>query len=266
MYKKVRGHLLAVVAMAGMAIFLGGTANAAQVTEENLPQLLEKIFRERPDIIMDVLRNDGEAILDIAQQGSNLRRKRNLESQWREDMKSSKSVRLEGRPSLGSPRAKVRIVAFSDFTCHYCRQASVTVDALLKQYGKDVSLVFKALPKDDKGPGAMAAAYFVAAGQQNEEKAWKLYKALFNDNGQLQVLGEEYLKKVAAEVGLDVKRLSRDARSKKVSDILEEDRQDSEKVEVEGTPSFLVNNLVVRGAVPLDLFKSAVDMAMKERK
>ena len=40
--------------------------------------------------------------------------------------------------------------------------------------------------------------------------------------------------------------------------------QDAQKLGVEGTPYFLVNNMVVRGALPLDLFKGAVDMALKQ--
>lgn len=68
-------------------------------------------------------------------------------------MKTPKSVRTADRPVLGPANAKVRIVAFSDFTCHFCQQASHTLDALMRQYGKDVSLVFKNLPLDEKGPG-----------------------------------------------------------------------------------------------------------------
>ena len=61
-----------------------------------------------------------------------------------------------------------------------------------------------------------------------------------------------------------MKKLGRDVRGKKVSDILAEDQQDAQKLGVEGTPYFLVNNMVVRGALPLDLFKGAVDMALKQ--
>ena len=55
--------------LAGMFL-AGGEARAAasQVTEDNLPQLLEKALREHPDIVLDVLRRNSEAVLDIAQQ------------------------------------------------------------------------------------------------------------------------------------------------------------------------------------------------------
>ena len=243
-----------------------GAASAVEVTEENLPKLLEKLFRERPELIMDVLRKQSESVLDIAQQGSNLRRKHSLEAQWAADMKVNKTVKTEGRPVMGSPKAKVRIVAFSDFTCHFCQQASKTVDAILQDYGKDVCLIFKNMPLDEKGPANIASAYFVAISQQSEEKAWQYYKALFGDRDKLIAEGEAFLKKTAEGLNVDMKKLAKDVHSKKVTDIIAEDQQDAQKLGIEGTPYFLVNNLVVRGALPLDLFKSAVDMALKSSK
>lgn len=87
---------------------------------------------------------------------------------------------------------------------------------------------------------------------------------MFANRDRLVSDGEDFLKKTAQSLDVDMKRLSRDVRGKKVSDILAEDQQDAQKLGVEGTPYFLVNNLVVRGALPLDLFKGAVDMAAKQ--
>ncbi len=260
------------MALLGLMTFLGWStvaqqpaqAASIQVTEENLPQLLEKLFQERPDLVMDVLRKHSEAVLDIAQQGSNLRRQRSLEAQWNQEMKTPKPVKVEGRPVLGAKNAKVRIVAFSDFTCHFCQQAAGTVSGIMKEYGKDVSLVFKNLPLDEKGPASIASRYFLAVAQQSEEKAWKFHDALFADRNRLVTEGETFLKKTAQDLGVDMKRLAKDVHSKKVSDIMDEDQQDAQKLGVEGTPYFLVNDLVVRGALPPDLFKRAVDMAKSQ--
>lgn len=267
-----RAKKIVVAAAVVLALVSGAVCNVRAadekvvVTEENLPQLLEKLFRERPELVMDVLRSQSESVLEIAQQGSNLRRKHSLEAQWAVDLKVPKTVKTAGRPIMGSPTAKVRIVEFSDFTCHFCQQASKTVDAILQEYGKDVCLVFKSMPLDEKGPAGIAAAYFVAVSQQSEEKAWLFYKALFADRDKLIADGEAFLKKTAEGLHVDMKRLAKDVRSKKVADILAEDQQDAQKLNIEGTPYFLVNNLIVRGALPLDLFKDAVDMALKNSK
>lgn len=76
-----------------------------------------------------------------------------------------------------------------------------------------------------KRSGGQAAAYFVAIAQQDEEKAWKFYKAMFANRDRLVSDGEDFLKKTAQSLDVDMKRLSRDVRGKKVSDILAEDQQ-----------------------------------------
>lgn len=73
------------------------------------------------------------------------------------------------------------------------------------------------------------------------------------------------MKKTAQELGVDMKTLVKDLHSKKVKTILAQDQEDAQKLGVEGTPYFLVNNMVLRGALPLDLFKDAVDMALKKQ-
>ena len=63
-----------------------------------------------------------------------------------------------GRPVKGNAAAPVRIVAFSDFTCHYCQQAPMCWNEIMKKYGKNVSLVYKHMPLDEQGPGMLAPA------------------------------------------------------------------------------------------------------------
>lgn len=248
--------------LALLALLAWTPAQAAQaIPQADLEKAVQKLLQERPDIILEVLRRNSEAVLDIAQQGSNLRRKHNLEAQWREDMKTNKEVRLAGRPVLGDPKAKVRIIAFSDFTCHFCGQASKNLDEIRKEYGNDVCLIFKHLPLDEKGPGGMASAWFIAIAQQNEAKAWEFYRIMYANREKLLAEGEPFIRRTAQELGLDAKKLAKEAQSKKVKEIMAQDQADGQKLGVEGTPYFLVNNLVVRGAVPLDLFRAAIDMA-----
>ncbi len=232
----------------------------------DLERSLKRIFKDNPDLVLDVLRQNSEVVLDIAQQGSNLRRQHNLEAQWQEDLKKPKEVKLEGRPILGNRNAKVKIIAFSDFTCHYCGQASKTIDAILKEYGDDVSFIFKHLPLDEKGPGGIASTYFIAIAKQDEGKAWDFYRAMYADREKLLAEGEAFIKKTAQSMGLDMKKLQKDIHSKAVSDVMSQDLEDAQILGVEGTPYFLVNDLVIRGALPLELFKNAVDMAKNNAK
>jgi protein-disulfide isomerase len=240
-------------------------AVAGEITTENMARELENLFRNRPDIVMDVLRRESEAVLDIAQQGSNLRRRHTLEAQWRVDMKNDKKVRLEGRPVYGMSNAKVRIIAFSDFTCSFCRQAAITVNEALKDYGRDVCLIFKNFPLENKGVAMQAAIAFLAVAQQDNAKGWEFYNNMFAEREKLMGEGEDFINKSAEALGIDMKRFARDIKSKKIVDMINEDIVDGQKLGVEGTPFFLVNNLVVRGALSLELFRSAINMALAEK-
>lgn len=248
---------------ATLSLFVSSSAYGAAVSEEQLAQALQNLLQSRPEIILEVLRGNSEAVLDIAQQGSNLRRLHNLEAQWREDMTREKKVSLDKRPVLGNPDAKVKIIAFSDFTCNFCAQAAQILEKLQEQYGDQIGLVFKHLPLEAKGSGGLASAYFAAIALQDEKKAWEFYKSMYANRENLLAEGEPFLKRTAQELNLDMKKLQKDVKSKQVYDIMAEDAEDAKKLGVEGTPYFLVNNLVVRGAVPLDIFKAAIEMAKK---
>ena len=236
-----------------------------QMSESELQSFILKTIRENPQILIDILRNNSEAVLDIAQEGSNQRRKHTLQKQWQKDLTEKKTIRTKDRPCLGEKNAKVRIVAFSDFTCHYCQASKTVVDAILKEFNGKVSFVFKSIPFEEKGISAVAAQWFLAIALQDEAKAWEFYDTLFKETGAMQADGERFLRKVAKDLKVNVSKVESDVRNnKKIKTLLREDREDADKLNVEGTPCFYVNNLVIRGAQPLEFFRLAVQMALKD--
>lgn len=238
-------------------------APAQAASNEELKSALRDLLKENPELIMQVLRDNSETVLEIAQQGSNVRRKKALLAQWQADLTQPKKANLEGRPMRGPANAPVTIVAYSDFTCPYCQQAAGTMELLLANYKDKVRYVFKHMPLDSHDNARLAAEYHVAAGLQDGKKAWAFYETVFRDREKLTSEGEPFLKKAATEAGLDMKRLAQDIKGKKVKDSIEEDMAEARALNVQGTPYFLVNDLVIRGSLPLDLFSDAVDMALE---
>jgi protein-disulfide isomerase len=223
-------------------------------------------LKKHPELVLDVMRDCSESVLDIAQQGSNIRRKKNMENQWREDLKQPKSVTTANRPVLGPADAPVMVVAFSDFTCPYCQQAADVLDRILRARPQDVKVLFKHMPHGKDSPARLAAEYFVAASLQNDRAPWLLYNSFFAEPEKLAAEAQKFTAKAAEQAGLDMKKLAADLKSKKTAAIIEEDLADAKKLNVEGTPYFLVNNLTVRGAISYDLFNAAVDMALSNAK
>jgi protein-disulfide isomerase len=238
------------------------TACAAGQSEEEFTKMLRQALKQHPEVVLDILREHSEHVLDIAQQGSNLRRKKNMENQWREDLKQPKSVIIVNRPVLGSAGAPVTVIAFSDFTCPYCQQAAEVLDRIIRARPQDVKLIFKHMPHGKDSPARLASEYFVAASFQNDRAPWLLYKSFFAEPDTLSAEAQTFAAKTAEQAGLDMKKLTADLKNKKINAIIEEDQADAKKLNIEGTPFFLVNNLTIRGAVSYDIFNAAVDMAL----
>lgn len=233
------------------------------VDREQLAEAIRQILRDDPNLVLDVLRDNSELVLDIAQQGSNLRRLKILSAQWKKELDVAKPVVLRDRPIRGDEKAPVTIVAFSDFTCPYCAQAANTLNTLLRDNPEKVRMVFKHFPLPGHKAANLAAEYYVAATFQGADKAWKLYDLLFKQSDNLNEGGEALLKRLAEEAGLDTKKLAADLRgnAQKIKTIIEEDTADAKQLGLQGTPNFLVNNLIVRGALAPELFAQAIGMA-----
>ncbi|MDR2695476.1 MAG: thioredoxin domain-containing protein [Deltaproteobacteria bacterium] len=245
-------------------LFSAATACAASKAEDDFAGMLRQALKKHPEIVLDVLREHSESVLDIAQQGSQVRRKKNMESQWREDIKQPKKVAAANRPVLGPANAPVTVVAFSDFTCSYCQQAAEVLDRIVRARPQDVKVLFKHMPRGKDSGARLAAEYFVAASFQNDRAPWLLHNSFFAEPERLSAEAQNFAAKAAEQAGLDMKKLAADLKGKKTAAILEEDQADAKRLHVEGTPFFLVNNLTIRGAVSYDIFNAAVDMALTE--
>lgn len=242
-----------------------GSALAAAASRQQIREELVKLLKEEPDLVLDVLRDNSEVVLELAQQGADMRRLKMLKAQWEADLAVPKTARQAGRPTLGQDKAPVTIVAFTDFTCAYCRQGEKTLNSILESYKGKVRIVYKSLPMPTH-PGSMEAAEFMlAAYAQDQTKSWKLFHTFFDNRERILANdGHAFLRSAALEAGLNMTRLLEAAKSSRVQQIIEEDEQDADALKLEGTPSFLVNNIVIRGALQENLFRAAVDMALRE--
>ena len=67
----------------------------------------------------------------------------------------------------------------------------------------------------------------------------------------------------AKDAGLNMKKLAADVKRKDVRAEVDADIAEGQRIGVQGTPYFLINNLVARGALSSDLFKEAINMALQ---
>lgn len=233
------------------------------VTSENFPDLLRETLQKNPDLLLSILRENSESVLDIAQEGSNQRRHKALLNQWKMDIAQPKEIHIEGMPIRGNVDAPVTIVAFSDFTCPYCQQSAATIRSVMEQNEGKVRYVFKHFPLDKDGIAHKAAEYHVAAALQGNDKAWALYDLLFERRNEVLKRGIPAIEEAARDAGLDMKKLASDLKKKSIAAAIDADIEEGTRLGVQGTPYFLVNNLVIRGSLSARLFNEAIAMALQ---
>ncbi len=256
----------AVLALALLCLFFFPAGARCAQPAQNLNELKEavrQVLKEQPELVLDILKENSETVLEIAQQGNILRKRKAMLAQWRQDAKQPKSLELKGRAFRGSINAPVTIVSFSDFTCPYCLQMEQTIVQLLKKYEGRLRVAFKALPKENDSYSLAAAQYATAAFMLDPAKGWEFFDALFNGIGLFERDTEGFLKDAAGRLGYDLKKLKAEAGSPAVQQQLEADRREADRLGISGTPYFVVNDLMIRGAIPKDLFEEAVDTALK---
>ncbi len=147
---------------------------------------------------------------------------------------------------------------FFDYSCGFCKRALPDMLALLRNDPK-LKIVLKEFPI--LGPGSIAAAR-VAVAVRMQDPAGKKYLAfhrqLLGDPGPAS---EEKALAAAKDQGLDMARLKRDMASKEVGDTLRETVKLASAAGITGTPSYVIGNHVVVGAVGVAALKGRIDTA-----
>jgi protein-disulfide isomerase len=152
---------------------------------------------------------------------------------------------------------KVTIVEFSDFQCPFCTRVNPTLDQVMKNFGKDVRIVFKQNALAFHKEAEPAARASLAAHEQG--KFWEMHDLLFARqkefrNGDIDGL----MKKLAAELGLNAAKFEAAYNSDKAKNIVKEDMALAGKVGARGTPNFFINGVQVVGAKPYPAFESEI--------
>jgi len=158
--------------------------------------------------------------------------------------------------TLGNAQGDVTVVEFFDYNCGYCKRAMDDMLTLLKDDPK-LKIVLKEFPV--LGPGSVEAAQ-VAVAVRMQDKTGKKYlefhQKLLGGRGQAD---KARALAVAKDIGLDMARLEKDLTSAEVKATLQENFKVAEALGLNGTPSYVIGDNVVVGAVGLEALKEKVN-------
>jgi protein-disulfide isomerase len=154
----------------------------------------------------------------------------------------------------GNPEGSFTLVEFLDYQCGYCRRAQPDVAELLTSDG-DIRLIVKEMPI--LGPGSELAARAAVATLISEgpEKYAALQGSLMAIEGGITDVS---LDAALAETGLDPAAVRAAMQDPEVDRRLAATRALAEKLAISGTPTFVFDNRMVRGYLPLDQMRGLV--------
>jgi protein-disulfide isomerase len=158
-------------------------------------------------------------------------------------------------PSEGSATAPVTLVEYSDFQCPFCGRVMPTLKELRTKYGDKVRVVWKDFPLTQIHPQAFVAAQAGNCARE-QGKFWEYHDRLFANQ---QALQPEFLKKYAAEVGLDAAKFDACLDSSKYEARVQESLGAGTRLGITSTPTVYVNGRMVNGAQPIEVFQAVID-------
>jgi protein-disulfide isomerase len=149
------------------------------------------------------------------------------------------NVSADDDPSVGSPTAKVTVVAFVDFQCSACAAFGPLLKKVAAEFGGDVRLVIRDYPLTSMHPDAMNAALAGYAARQ-QGKFFEMTDLMYRNQDALDIGS---LKKYALQVGLNTGQFERDLRSTAAAEEIKKDIADGKNYGVSGTPTVFVNGI-----------------------
>lgn len=148
----------------------------------------------------------------------------------------------------GNPDGDVTVVEFMDYRCGYCRKAYEEVEQLVKADG-NIRLVLKEFPI--LGEDSIASSRFAIAVLQlhGGEAYKKAHDALITLRGTPDA---ENLARLATDMGLDSAAVLAKMGSDEVTQVIAANHALADAMQITGTPTFVIDDTLLRGYVPLD--------------
>lgn len=158
----------------------------------------------------------------------------------------------DGHIVLGNPNGDVTLVEMFDYNCGYCRQALPDLATLLDT-DKNLKVILKEFPILSQG--SVDAARIAVQVADTDVDYWAFHQALFTSRGQVD---KAAALKAASDLGLNPITLEMGMNSPKVVAVVEQSYRIADKLKITGTPTFIIGEEVIPGAIGLEALKSRI--------
>jgi protein-disulfide isomerase len=168
---------------------------------------------------------------------------------------------LENEAFKGPADASVTIVEYSDFQCPFCEKGySIVEKEVLPGYPGKVKFYYKHLPLPFHPWAEPASIAHECVKLQNADAGWDVYKGYFDKQKEITVAN---VKEKAVEfIGtskIDMEKFNKCYDGKETAEKVRQHKAEAAALGITGTPSFVINGRMLKGAQPADKFKAIID-------
>ena len=154
----------------------------------------------------------------------------------------------------GNPDGDITIVEFVDYKCGYCRKAAELVRELI---AKDDNIRFVVKEFPILGEASLVSSKFAIAvknigGPEKYKVAHDILLALTAEPTEI------YLRRIAKELELNPEELFEAMQSDLVTQEIDQTGELAQKLQISGTPTFILGDQFLRGFVPLEILSKAI--------
>lgn len=240
-------RLIAPALAFGMAL-PAGAMDLKELTDEERAQFRAEVrsyLMENPQVIMD-------AVAQLQNQEA--------EAQAQADLNlvsdNAAAIFNDGYSFVGgNPEGDITLVEFLDYRCGYCKKAHTEVAKLLETDG-NIRLIVKEFPILGE-QSVLASRFAVATKQVAGNDSYKaLNDALMSFNGDVSVAS---LRRLASTFGLDADAIEARMNSDEVTREIAETRALAQALKISGTPTFVMQDELLRGYLPYDQMLAIVE-------
>ncbi len=218
-------------------------SDMTEAERQTLRTEIRAYLLEYPEVIMEAVN-----ILEARRKANSMQADAALIAANREQLYNNPNSWVSGNPD-----GDVTLVEFADYRCGFCKKAHPEVKELL-QRDPNIRMVVKEFPI--LGPDSIAVAHMAQAALDVDPANFEaLNDALMRFEGQLN---EAIAYQIADRVGYDIAALKERAASAEIEARIGDNYTLAQAMGLQGTPSFVIGNQIIRGYVPLDKMLAAV--------
>ncbi|WP_299614345.1 DsbA family protein [uncultured Tateyamaria sp.] len=220
----------------------------SQMTDEE-----RQIFREE---VRSYLMDNPQVIMDAVQ----VLEQRQAQAQAQADLSlvsdNADEIFDDGFSFVGgNPDGDITLVEFLDYRCGFCKRAHGEVAKLLESDG-NIRLIVKEFPILGE-QSVLASRFAVATKQIAGPDAYKgVNDALMEMTGDVSMLT---LRRMATTFGLDAEAIEAHMDTEAVTDEIRRTRALAQRLQITGTPTFVLQDELLRGFLPYDEMQALIE-------